>query len=36
MKSFNYPEGEYLVMNWWWISNTVVYSEGILKPKRKI
>lgn len=36
MKSFNYPEGEYLVMNWWWISNIVVYNEGILKPKRKI
>jgi len=36
MKNFQYPEGEYLVMNWDKISNTVVYSEGVLKPKRKI
>lgn len=36
MKKFKYPEGEYLVMNWDRISNTVVYNEGVLKPKRKI
>jgi hypothetical protein len=36
MKKFNYQEWEYLVMNWWAISNTVIYNEGVLKPKRKI
>ena len=36
MKNFQYTEGEYLVLNWDKISNTVVYSEGVLKPKRKI
>ena len=36
MKNFQYPEGEYLVLSWDKISNTVVYNEGVLKPKRKI
>ncbi|MDA7494853.1 tRNA pseudouridine(55) synthase TruB [Candidatus Gracilibacteria bacterium] len=36
MKDFQYPEGEYLVMNSDHVSNVVTYNEGVLKPKRKI
>lgn len=36
MKNFKYPEGEYLVLNWGKISNTVIYKDTVLKPKRKI